>query len=54
MQRLADALSIASPTHEKLAAKFGEKTAREWESWAREHDLPLVAVHSPLQDKKLP
>ena len=32
-----------------LQARFAEKTAGEWEAWAKERDLPLVAVHeSPL------
>jgi crotonobetainyl-CoA:carnitine CoA-transferase CaiB-like acyl-CoA transferase len=52
-QRLAEALSLSPATQERLAAKFAERTAQEWEAWAREHDLPLVAVHSPLQDKAL-
>lgn len=50
-QRLAEALGVASPTHEKLAAKFSERTADAWERWARASDIPLVAIHSPLQEK---
>lgn len=26
------------------ASRFAERTAVEWEAWAREHDLPIVAV----------
>jgi len=52
LRHLAEALAIAPLTHEKLAAKFAERTAHEWERWARANDVPLVAVHSPLQDTK--
>lgn len=51
LQVVAEALALSPATHEKLAAKFSERTAREWEQWARRHDVPLVAVHSPLQEK---
>lgn len=51
-QRLSEALSLAPATHERLVAKFAQRTADEWERWAREHDLPLVAVRSPLQENK--
>jgi alpha-methylacyl-CoA racemase len=29
-----------------LSARFIERTATEWERWAQEHDLPIVAVRS--------
>jgi len=51
VERLAEALCVAPPTHERLAAKFAERTAREWEEWARANDVPLVAVRSPLNEK---
>lgn len=53
-QNLAQLLGLASATHETLAAKFGERTAREWEDWARANDMPLVAVRSPLQETGSP
>ena len=28
----------------ELASRLRERTADEWETWAREHDLPIVAV----------
>src|SRR5699024_4703061 len=31
-------------TRERLGQAFAERTAAEWESWADEHDIPLVAV----------
>ena len=50
LQCVAEALDVTAPTHEKLAAKFRERAAREWEEWARRHDVPLVAVQFPFQD----
>ena len=50
-QHLAEALHVTPATHDQVAAKFAERTAREWEAWARDNDVPLVAVHSPLQEK---
>ena len=32
------------PVDSDLAACMRERTASEWESWAREHDLPIAAV----------
>ena len=40
--RLADALGAR--TAEELTAAFGERTADDWERWARAHDLPVNAV----------
>jgi crotonobetainyl-CoA:carnitine CoA-transferase CaiB-like acyl-CoA transferase len=40
--RLYSALRL--PEGADLSAVFGERTAAEWEEWAREHDLPLSAV----------
>ena len=40
--RLSAALGI--PTNVDLSARMLEKTANEWETWAQERDLPIVAV----------
>lgn len=32
------------PANADPSRKFLERTAAEWEAWAREHDLPIVAV----------
>jgi len=54
LHRLGEALKVTPVTYEKLAAKFGERSARDWEHWALERDIPLVAVRSPLQDNLSP
>jgi crotonobetainyl-CoA:carnitine CoA-transferase CaiB-like acyl-CoA transferase len=41
--RLCELLGVDGSHHE-LEAVFGIRSASEWEAWAREHDLPLVAV----------
>ncbi len=46
-QRLADSLQLASLTAESLRARFATDTAANWEAWARERDLPLVALRIP-------
>lgn len=43
-ERLLDALDRPEPTREALAARFLERTAKEWETWALERDLPLAAI----------
>jgi crotonobetainyl-CoA:carnitine CoA-transferase CaiB-like acyl-CoA transferase len=43
-QRLADELRITSPTREELQTVFLERSPQDWESWARERDLPIVRV----------
>lgn len=45
-QRLLDALGIAPEglTHERLVEVFAGRSATQWERWARERDIPLVAV----------
>jgi alpha-methylacyl-CoA racemase len=53
-RHLAELLDLAPATQDRLAAKFAERTAREWERWARSNDVPLVAVHSPLHEKSPP
>jgi alpha-methylacyl-CoA racemase len=40
--RLSAALGI--PTNVDLSARMLEKTADEWETWAQERDLPIVAI----------
>jgi alpha-methylacyl-CoA racemase len=42
--RLAAELGLGELTHEGLAEAFRGRTAAEWETWARERDLPLAAV----------
>lgn len=54
LQHLAETLSVVPATHERLAAKFAERTAREWEEWARANDVPLVAVRCPLNEQTNP
>ena len=43
-QRLADALQLPSLTTDMLRERFRAQPMAHWEAWAREHDLPLVAV----------
>jgi crotonobetainyl-CoA:carnitine CoA-transferase CaiB-like acyl-CoA transferase len=43
-RRLADELALDDLSHEALAAAFAHRPAAEWEQWASERDLPLVAV----------
>ncbi len=40
-------LGLGSLTVEGLAAVFARRTARAWEDWALQNDLPLVAVAKP-------
>ncbi|KGN37237.1 CoA transferase [Knoellia subterranea] len=44
--RLAAAIDLAPEelTHERLGELFATRTAAEWETWALERDIPLVAV----------
>ena len=44
LQRLMQALEVTSPDHEAFEQIFLQRTAREWEDWAREQDLPLAAI----------
>jgi alpha-methylacyl-CoA racemase len=46
--KLAHGLGLAELTTESLAQAFLTRTAREWEAWAAELDVPLAAVHDPL------
>lgn len=45
-QRLMSALEVGPEdlTHEHLEQVFAGRSATEWQQWAREHDIPLVAV----------
>jgi crotonobetainyl-CoA:carnitine CoA-transferase CaiB-like acyl-CoA transferase len=43
-ERLQAGLGVDEPTHEAFAAAFAERSAAEWERWAREHDVPIAAV----------
>ena len=42
--RLSEALGI--PTNVDLSARMLERTADEWEAWADDRDLPIVAVRN--------
>lgn len=42
--RLRRELKVKKGTKPELAAAFRQRTAREWERWAAERELPLVAV----------
>ena len=42
--RLASALGLAALSTDALAARFIERDAGHWESWAKEHDLPIAAL----------
>lgn len=41
-RRLYERLEVSANTD--LATRFLERTAAEWDVWAREHDLPIAAV----------
>lgn len=43
-ERLLAELSLQQPDREELVEAFRRRKADEWEQWAIEHDLPLVAV----------
>jgi crotonobetainyl-CoA:carnitine CoA-transferase CaiB-like acyl-CoA transferase len=51
-QRLAQRFAIASLTVEALRELFSTHDADYWEAWAREHDLPIVAVRDPFPEEK--
>jgi crotonobetainyl-CoA:carnitine CoA-transferase CaiB-like acyl-CoA transferase len=42
--RLAQSLALGQLSVEMLRVRFAEQTASQWEAWARERDLPIVAV----------
>jgi hypothetical protein len=35
---------LGVPPHGDLTSRFAERTSDEWETWAQEHGLPIVAV----------
>ena len=41
-------LGVTELSADALAAAFMARTAREWEAWAAEQDVPLAVVHDPL------
>jgi alpha-methylacyl-CoA racemase len=43
-QRLLSELGLAHADRDQLALKFRERTAADWQKWAEDRDLPLVAV----------
>ena len=45
--RLAAELGLASLTIDSLRERFATHDARHWQAWARERDLPLIAVQAP-------
>ncbi len=44
--RLHEALSLESSDSEEYARAFLTRTAMEWEDWARENNLPIMALRS--------
>lgn len=43
-QRLLTELKLAQADHSSFARAFRERSAADWEKWAAERDLPIVAV----------
>ena len=52
--RLAKSLGLDSLTVESLAARFAQDSASGWERWARERDLPIVALPSSFPSTESP
>jgi len=48
LERLRDELSGAEPREDQLAAMFATRTAIEWETWGRDHDVPIVSVRGAM------
>ena len=46
-ERLQHELQLSEPTQEKLGQVFLARRSLDWEEWASERDLPLVAVAEP-------
>lgn len=44
VQRLCQELGLVTPDRALLATVFRTRTARQWEEWATERDLPIAAV----------
>jgi crotonobetainyl-CoA:carnitine CoA-transferase CaiB-like acyl-CoA transferase len=51
-ERLLLELDLEDATREDLEEAFMRKTAKEWEQWAKERDLPLAALRDVPQEKK--
>jgi alpha-methylacyl-CoA racemase len=51
-ERLLLELDLEDATREDLEEVFVQKTANEWEQWARERDLPLAALRDTPQEKE--
>ncbi|HYC37644.1 MAG TPA: CoA transferase [Usitatibacter sp.] len=51
-RRLAEALEIPELSIDLLKDRFATRTARDWQLWARERDLPIVAVRTPPTGRK--
>jgi crotonobetainyl-CoA:carnitine CoA-transferase CaiB-like acyl-CoA transferase len=51
-ERLAALLEIDRLETSKLRAIFGQHDVAYWESWARDNDLPIVAVRDPHKETK--
>ena len=47
LERLVEALQLQKTTRENLESIFLTRTACEWETWALERNIPLVAVRLP-------
>jgi hypothetical protein len=52
LENLLLELSLEEATREDLEQAFSHKTAEEWEEWAKERDLPLVALRDAPQEKE--
>jgi crotonobetainyl-CoA:carnitine CoA-transferase CaiB-like acyl-CoA transferase len=51
-ERLAKLLDLERLDTAKLRERFGKHDVAHWESWARENDLPIVAVRDPHKEKR--
>ena len=48
LERLQNELGLGKVTQANLAEAFLARSADSWETWAIERDLPIAAVHDPL------
>ena len=51
-ERLLLELGVEDATREDLEEAFVQRTAKEWEQWAKERDLPLAALRDVPQGKE--
>jgi crotonobetainyl-CoA:carnitine CoA-transferase CaiB-like acyl-CoA transferase len=42
--RLKQELGLSKLSHEAVAVKLKQQSAREWESWAKQRDIPIAIV----------